>query len=56
MHIGNIVQKRGSKGIMGIITERPAISSCWKVLWTSGNNRGTTSIIQEDNLVLLKKE
>ena len=54
MHIGNFVQKRGSKNTMGIITERPPISYCWKVLWTAGKNKGSSTIIQEDNLVLAK--
>jgi len=54
MHIGNIVQKRGSKESLGIITGRPAISYCWNVKWTRGDKRGKTTIIQEENLVIAK--
>jgi hypothetical protein len=54
MHIGNFVQKRGSKTTLGIITARPAISYCWKVLWTSGKEKGRSTLIPEDNLVLVK--
>ena len=55
MHIGNFVQKRGSKGTLGIITDRPPISYCWKVRWTRGENRGKVSISHEDNLALVSQ-
>ena len=54
MHIGNFVQKRGSKTTLGIITDRPAIAYCWKVMWTSGKEKGLSTLIQEDKLVLVK--
>ena len=50
MHIGNFVQKKGSKGSLGVITERPPIAGCWKVKWTKGKNRGSSLISQEVEL------
>ena len=55
MHIGNMVQKRGSKGTLGYIASRAPIHSCWTVRWTKGDMRGTTSIVQEGQLVVAKK-
>ena len=54
MRIGSYVQKRGSKNTLVIITERPPVSYCWKVMWTRGDQRGKTTLIQEDNLILAK--
>ncbi len=50
MHIGNFVQKKGSKGSLGVITERPPIAGCWKVKWTKGKNQGSSLISQEVEL------
>ena len=50
MHIGNFVQKKGSKGTLGFITERPPISDCWSVRWTQGTNRGATLVYRECEL------
>ena len=54
MHIGDYVQKRDSKGTLGIITERQPVSYCWKVMWTRGKERGRSTLMQEDRLVLVK--
>lgn len=54
MHIGNYVQNIRSKGSVGIITERPAVSYCWTVRWTQGNKRGTSSIVPQSDLKLVK--
>ena len=51
MHIGTFVQKKGSKGTLGIITDRPPIRGCWEVRWTRGKNRGATLVSQETELV-----
>jgi hypothetical protein len=51
MHIGSYVQKKGSKSSLGVITNRPPISGCWRVMWIKGNNRGSTLISQEAELV-----
>ena len=50
MHIGTFVQKKNSKGTLGVITERPPIAGCWRVKWTRGKNQGSTSISQEVEL------
>ena len=50
MHIGIFVQKKGSKGSLGVITERPPIAGCWKVKWTKGKNQGSSLISQEVEL------
>ena len=50
MHIGIFVQKKGSKGSLGVITERPPIAGCWKVKWTRGKNQGSSLISQEVEL------
>ena len=50
MQIGIFVQKKGSKGSLGVITERPPIAGCWKVKWTRGKNQGSSSLIQEVEL------
>ena len=50
MQIGIFVQKKGSKGSLGVIMERPPIAGCWKVKWTRGENQGSSSLIQEDEL------
>ena len=55
MHIGNMVQKRGSKGTLGYISGRAPIYACWSVRWLKGEKRGTISIVREDQLVLAKK-
>ena len=54
MHIGTFVQKKGSKGTLGIITDRPPIYGCWEVRWTRGKNRGATLVCQEAELVAAK--
>ena len=54
MHIGTFVQKKGSKGTLGIITDRPPIRGCWEVRWTKGKNQGSTLISQEVELVAAK--
>ena len=54
MHIGNFVQKKGSNGTLGIITERPPIPGCWWVKWTRGSRQGQTSISQETELVTVE--
>jgi hypothetical protein len=54
MHIGIYVQKKGSKGTLGLITERPAIRDCWSVRWLQGKNRGNTLISHERDLVPVK--
>jgi hypothetical protein len=54
MRIGSYVQKRGSKNTLGIITERPPVSYCWKVLWTRGDQRGRSTLMQEDHLVVVE--
>ena len=51
MEIGTFVQKKGSKGTLGIITDRPPIRGCWEVRWTRGKNRGATLVSQETELV-----
>ena len=50
MHIGSYVQNRNSKGSVGVIVNRPAVSNCWRVMWIKGNNRGSTLISQEAEL------
>ena len=50
MHIGTFVQKKDSKGTLGVITERPPIAGCWKVKWTKGKNQGSSLISQEVEL------
>ena len=50
MHIGTFVQKKNSKGSLGVITERPPIAGCWKVKWTKGKNQGSSLISQEVEL------
>ena len=50
MHIGTFVQKKNSKGTLGVITERPPIAGCWRVKWTRGKNQGSTLISQEVEL------
>ena len=50
MQIGIFVQKKGSKGSLGVIMERPPIAGCWKVKWTRGKNQGSSSLIQEVEL------
>ena len=55
MHIGDFVQKRGSKDTLGIITDRPPISYCWSVKWTRGENQGKVLISHEDNLALVSQ-
>jgi len=50
MQIGIFVQKKGSKGSLGVITERPPIAGCWRVKWTRGKNQGSSSLIQEVEL------
>ena len=54
MHIGSFVQKKNSKGTLGIITDRPPIRGCWWVRWTQGNHQGQTSISQETELVTVE--
>ena len=54
MHIGNFVYKKGSKGSLGFISERPAISYCWNVVWVKGDKKGSSSIIREEDLVLAR--
>jgi hypothetical protein len=56
MRIGNFVYKKGSRSNIGFISERPAVSYCWNVRWVKGNNRGSSSIVREDDLVLIKRE
>ena len=56
MHIANFVYQNGSTKNVGFISERPAVSNCWNVHWVKGDKRGYTSIIREDQLVLIKKE
>ncbi len=55
MHIGNYVQNAKTQDSIGIIISRPAISYCWKVRWTQGRKRGTSSIMKETDLLLIKK-
>ena len=55
MHIGNFVQKRGSKGTIGYIAGRAPIYACWNVRWTKGERKGTFSIVPEEQLVLTEK-
>tara|TARA_R110000824_G_scaffold327880_1_gene514735 strand:- start:43 stop:261 length:219 start_codon:yes stop_codon:yes gene_type:complete len=50
MQIGIFVQKKGSKGSLGVIMERPPIAGCWKVKWTRGENQGSSLISQEVEL------
>ena len=50
MHIGALVEKKGTKGTIGIIIERPAIRGCWVVRWTAGPNAGKVSLHSEDTL------
>ena len=52
MHIGNFVQKKGSKGSLGFISERPPISYCRNVVWVRGDRKGSSSIVREEDLVL----
>ena len=52
MHIGNFVQKKGSKGSLGFISERPPIAYCWNVVWVRGDRKGSSSIVREEDLVL----
>ena len=54
MHIGSYVQKKGSKSSLGVITNRPPIAGCWRVMWTRGKNQGTSLISQEAELVEAK--
>ena len=54
MHIGNFVHKKDSKGSLGFISERPAISYCWNVVWVKGDKKGSSSIIREEDLVLAR--
>ena len=54
MHIGNFVHKKNSKESLGFISERPAISYCWNVIWVKGEKKGRSTIIREDQLVLAK--
>ena len=54
MHIGNFVYKKGSKASLGFISERPAISYCWNVVWVKGDKKGSSSIIREEDLVLAR--
>ena len=56
MHIGNFVYKKGSKGSLGFISERPPISYCWNVVWVKGDRKGRSDIIREDQLVLAKSK
>ena len=50
MHIGSYVQKKGSKSSLGVITNRPPISGCWRVMWTRGKDQGSSLISQEAEL------
>jgi len=50
MHIGSYVQKKGSKSSLGVITARPPISGCWRVMWTRGQDQGSSKISQEAEL------
>ena len=52
MHIGNFVHKKDSKESLGFISERPAISYCWNVIWVKGDRKGRSDIIREDQLTL----
>ena len=52
MHIGSYVQKKGSKSSLGVITNRPPISGCWRVMWTRGKDQGSSKISQEAELVV----
>ena len=52
MRTGDYVQKRGFKGSLVVITERPPIYGCWKVKWTRGGEQGRVTLIQEDSLTL----
>ena len=52
MRIGSFVQKKGSKGSLGFISERPAVAYCWSVYWLKGKKKGSSSIIREEDLVL----
>lgn len=50
MHIGSYVQKKGSKSSLGVITNRPPIAGCWRVMWTRGKDQGSSLISQEAEL------
>jgi len=52
MHIGSYVQKKGSKSSLGVITNRPPIAGCWRVMWTRGKDQGSSKISQEAELVV----
>jgi hypothetical protein len=49
-HIGQKVRLKGSKNIMGVVTDRPPISNCWRVLWLQGNGQSKSSIKMESQL------
>ena len=55
MHIGNYVKSKVSNKSIGYIADRPPISYCWTVRWTSGPKRGSSSIVREDKLQLITK-
>jgi len=55
MHIGNFVKSKGSNTSIGYIADRPPISYCWTVRWTTGPKRGSSSIVREETLQVLTK-
>jgi len=55
VHIGQYVEKVGSKGTYGIITDRPMVHECWTVRWIIGPNRGRTLISHQRELRLHDK-
>jgi len=54
MHTGNFVQKKNSKGTLGIITDCAPVHGCWWVRWTKGDRRGESSIYRETELVTVE--
>ena len=52
MKVGNFVEKRGSKGSLGFISEYRDKSDSWKGVWMRGEKQGSTSVTREKDLIM----
>ena len=53
-HIGQKVRLKGNKKSMGVVTNRPPISNCWRVLWLECNGQSKSSIKMESQLEIVE--
>ena len=54
-HTGQKVRLKGNKNSVGVVTDRPPISNCWKVMWLDGNgHQGVSNIKMESQLEVIE--